>query len=56
MSNASFQVRFKFVLICPSLYFHAMVSIFFFCLLFFPCLISAVADWMSTILAHMMWP
>jgi len=23
---------------------------------FFPCLISAVADWMSTILAHMVWP
>jgi len=24
--------------------------------LFFPRLISAVADWMSTILAHMVWP
>jgi len=23
---------------------------------FFPCLISAVADWMSIILRHMMWP
>jgi len=23
---------------------------------FFPRLISAVADWMSTILAHMVWP
>jgi len=23
---------------------------------FFPRLISAVADWMSTILPHMMWP
>jgi len=23
---------------------------------FFPCLISAVADWMSTILLHMVWP
>jgi len=25
-------------------------------LLFFPRLISAVADWMSTILPHMVWP
>jgi len=24
--------------------------------IFFPRLISAVADWMSTILAHMVWP
>jgi len=24
--------------------------------LFFPCLISVVRDWMSTILAHMVWP
>jgi len=23
---------------------------------FFPCLISAVADWMSTILPHIVWP
>jgi len=31
---------------------------FFFLLsfVFFPCLISAVADWMSTILPHMVWP
>jgi len=29
-------------------------SLFF--LLFFPRLISAVADWMSTILLHMVWP
>jgi len=29
---------------------------FFFCLLYFPRLISAVADWMSTILPHMVWP
>ena len=30
----------------------------FFCLLllFFPRLISAVADWMSTILPHIVWP
>jgi len=27
-----------------------------FFLFFFPYLISAVADWMSAILAHMMWP
>ena len=31
-----------------------MVSIFF--LHFFPRLISAVGDWMSTILPHMVWP
>ena len=30
--------------------------LFFFLLFFFPRLISAVADWMSTILAHMVWP
>jgi len=29
---------------------------FFFYLSFFPRLISAVADWMSTILPHMVWP
>jgi len=29
---------------------------FFFCLLFFPCLISAVAEFMSTILLRMVWP
>jgi len=28
----------------------------FYLLLFIPRLISAVADWMSTILAHMVWP
>ena len=28
----------------------------FFFLFFFPRLISAIADWMSTILAHMVWP
>jgi len=27
-----------------------------FFLLFFPCLISAVADWMFAILPHMVWP
>jgi len=27
-----------------------------FYLLFFPHLISAVGDWMSTILPHMVWP
>jgi len=30
-------------------------SIFFY-LTFFPHLISAVGDWMSTILRHMVWP
>jgi len=34
-----------------------VISIFFFYLLFFiPGLISAAADWMSTILLHMAWP
>jgi len=28
----------------------------FFHLFFIPCLISAAADWMSTILRHMVWP
>jgi len=32
-----------------------VVSIFYL-LSFFPRLISAVANWMSTILPHMMWP
>ena len=34
-----------------SLYFCPVVSIF----LFYPHLISAVADWLSTILLHMVW-
>ena len=29
---------------------------FFLLSVFFPCLISAIPDWMSTILAHMTWP
>jgi len=29
---------------------------FFFLLFLFPCLISVVGDWMSTILLHMVWP
>jgi len=33
------------------IYFHPVVSFFF-----FPRLISAVGDWMSTILPHMVWP
>ena len=32
------------------------LSSFFFFLLFFPRLISAVGDWMFTILWHMVWP
>ena len=35
------------------IYFHPVSSFFF--LLFFPRLISAVGDWMSTILRHMVW-
>ena len=34
----------------------SFVLSFFFLLFFFPRLISAVADWMSAILAHMVWP
>ena len=30
--------------------------IFILCVFFFPGLISAVADWMSTIIPHMVWP
>jgi len=30
--------------------------LFFFLLFFFPRLMSAVADWMSAILPHMVWP
>ena len=38
------------------IYFHAVSSSSFFFLLFlFPRLISAVGDWMSTILPHMVW-
>jgi len=33
-----------------------LLSFFFFLSSFFPRLISAVADWMSTILLHMVWP
>jgi len=32
------------------------IFILFLLLLFFPCLISAVGNWMSTILSHMVWP
>jgi len=38
------------------LYFCPVVSIFFFLSIFFPRLISAAVDWMSTILPHDMWP
>jgi len=31
-------------------------SIFYLLLFFIPRLISAVADWMSTIFLHMVWP
>jgi len=37
-----------------ALYFAAVVSVFL--LLCFPRLLSAVGDWMSAILPHMMWP
>jgi len=46
------------IVLYRSLYFAAVVSFFFFLLLssFFPRIFSAVGDWMSTILPHMMWP
>jgi len=48
------------VALCNSadhIYFHPVVCSFFFFLLFvFPHLISAVEDWMSAILPHMVWP
>ena len=36
--------------------YYIFVCGFFLLLLFIPCLISAVADWMPTILLHMVWP
>jgi len=46
-----------FILWFLTLYFCPVVSSFFLLLSsFFPRLISAFADWMSTILAHMVWP
>jgi len=42
------------ILLWP-LYFAAVVSSFFLLYLFFPRLYSLVADWMSTVLPHMMW-
>jgi len=38
------------------LHFCPVVFFFFFLSIFFPRLISAVGDWMSTILPHMVWP
>jgi len=35
---------------------HYIFAMWFISSSFFPRLISAVADWMSTILPHMMWP
>jgi len=34
---------------------HYIFALWFLSFCFFPCLISAVADWMSTILLHMVW-
>jgi len=39
-----------------ALYFCPVVSIFLLSFFFFPRLISAVADWVSTILPHTVWP
>jgi len=38
------------------LYFCPVISIFYLLSSFFPRLISAVGDWMSSILRHMVWP
>jgi len=35
---------------------HYILALWFLLLLFFPRLISAIADWMSAILSHMVWP
>ena len=35
---------------------HYIFATWFLSFFFFPCLISAVGDWMSTILPHMVWP
>jgi len=35
---------------------HYIFALWFLSSSFFPCLISAAADWMSTILSHMVWP
>jgi len=56
------QPNYKFIIIMAALcnrghYIFALYGFFFFYLsFFFPRLISAVADWMSVILPHMVWP
>jgi len=35
---------------------HYIFVLWFLLLSFFPCLFSVVADWMCTILLHMVWP
>ena len=35
---------------------HYIFALWFLLLSFFPRLISAVVDWMSTVLRHMVWP
>jgi len=54
--SGHFVVRLFMAALCnrETLYFCPVVSSFF--LLFFPRLISAFAEWMSTILLHMVWP
>jgi len=39
-----------------AIYIFILSFVLSFFLFFFPRLISAIADWMSTILAHMVWP
>jgi len=51
------EYTFFMVAVCnraDHIYFHAVSSLFL--LFLFPRLISAVRDWMSTILPHMVWP
>ena len=38
------------------IYFHPVVSFYLLLSFFIPRLISAVGDWMSAILPHMVWP
>ena len=53
---SSLRAFFKRSLIMAALRSRCGHYIFILCVFFFPGLISAVADWMSTIIPHMVWP
>jgi len=44
------------IIFLPCGFFYLLLSFFLSFYLFFPRLISAIADWMSTILLHVVWP